>query len=348
VVEAKDLNRNVLLKGSDYYHRFKVVYNTGRHEDVYDMTIPDVHNYYIASRNHLGTYVEILVHNCGESPLLTNESCNLASINLNEYTTDDQLRQDAESVTLLLNSIIDKNKLPFKELQQAMRATRKIGIGIMGFGDYCLKNDIVYGSNESMSELQRLLKVIKKSAHETSCNLDYPKIYKGRCNTTLLSIAPTGTISTLCSTTSGIEPPFGWIYERRILDGSVQLESNAIFMNRFLDLDQSIINKIRKDGCIADIDVFSDKEKKIFRVAFEISPEEHLNVQSSAQEIVDLGVSKTINLPESSTVEDVKNIYKSAWERGCKGITVYRNNSKSDQPISWELDTSCASGKCVL
>jgi ribonucleoside-diphosphate reductase alpha chain len=249
---------------------------------------------------------------------------------------------------ILLNRIIDKNRMPFKELQKAMLSTRKIGIGIMGWADYCLLHNLKYGSEESLIELKRLLNIIKQSAIETSSNLDYPKIYKGRCNANLLSIAPCGTIATVLGASFSIEPPFGWVYERRILDGSIQLEENAIFKERFPDLDAETLSEIKRRGTIQDLDVFNKEDKKIFRVSFEIPSIEHLNTQAAAQEIVDLGVSKTINLSETASIEDVKNIYLKAWEMGCKGITIYRNNSKQDQPISWNLDLACASGKCEL
>lgn len=283
---------------------------------------------------------------CGESPLLPYESCNLGSLNISEYTDDDQLKYDTETMTILLNRIIDKNRLPFKELQKAMLATRKIGIGIMGFGDYCLKNNIVYGSEQSINELKRLLKIVKSTAHEVSCNLDYPIVYNSRTNTTLLSIAPTGTISTLCGCSFSIEPPFGWIYERRILDGSIQFEENKIFMDKFSDLGVATINQIKNEGTIQNVSVFSKEEKKVFRVAFEIPAEEHLNIQAAAQEFVDLGVSKTINMSEASTIDDVKYIFKLAWEKQVKGITIYRNNSKEDQPIKYKLKSECGTDRC--
>ena len=347
-VKAKDLNVNEMLFGFSQYHRIKKIIYEEIKEDVYNLTIPELHNYFILDKNYLGEYTGVLVKNCGESPLLENESCDLGSLNLAKYKDDNQLKYDTETMCILLNRIIDKNKMPYKELQKAMLATRKIGIGLMGWGDYCLLHNLKYGSEESLNELKRLLDIIKQSAIETSCNLDYPKIYKDRCNANLLSIAPCGTIATLLGASFSIEPPFGWIYERRILDGSIQLEENEIFKERFQDLDSETLLEIKNNVSIKDIDVFSKKEKEIYRVAFEILPVEHLNTQGAAQKIVDLGVSKTINLPETSTIEDIKNIYFEAWKLECKGITVYRNNSKPDQPISWNLDLACATGKCDL
>ena len=304
-------------------------------------------NYYSPNGEDLRT-----VNPCSEYPGAVGESCDLGSLNLSKYENNDQLSQDTETMTILLNRIIDKNRMPFKDLQKAMLATRKIGIGIMGWGDYCLSHDLVYGSQPSLDELKRLLTVIKKSAISCSERLVeegiYPEVYSGRCNTNLLSIAPTGTISTFLGCTSGIEPPFGWIYERRILDGSVQIEENRIFKERFPDLDSGIISQIKRYGTIKDIDVFSKREKEVFRIAFEIPPMQHLDIQATAQEICDLSISKTISLPESATIDDVKNIYIQAWKKRCKGITVYRDRSKEDQPISWNFELSCASGKCDL
>ena len=292
------------------------------------------------------------VNPCSEFTGLVGESCDLGSLNLAAYESDEQLAYDTETMTILLNRIIDKNRMPFDELKKAMLATRKIGIGIMGWGDYCLLHDMVYGSQASLDEMKRLLLIIKKSAISCSEKLvedgTYSEVYNGRCNTNLISIAPTGTIATFLGCTSGIEPPFGWVYERRILDGSIQLEENQVFKERFPDLDSKTLSEIKKNGSIKSIDVFSKKEKKVFRIAFEISSMEHLGVQAAAQEIVDLAVSKTVNLPETSTIDDIKNIFFEAWKKRCKGITVYRDRSKEDQPISWNFDTSCPSGKCEL
>jgi len=348
--EAKELVSGDYLKGDDnIYYKVKHVISGNRKEDVYNMTVSGTHNYYIVSdADFIGNRHLVLTKNCGESPLLPWESCNLGSLNLAKYENDDQLRESASVMTLLLNRIIDKNRLPYKELQRAMKRFRKIGIGVMGFGDYCLKHNLVYGSDESVRELRRLLSIIRDEAHEISCNLEYPKVYNGRSNANLMSIAPTGTLSTICNCTSGIEPPFGWMYERRILDGSVLIEVNQVFKERFPDLDQETIEQIKRDSSIANIDVFSKDEKKVFRIAFEIPAIEHLKIQAAAQEIVDLGVSKTINLYESATVDEVKDIYTKAWKMRCKGITIYRNNSRRDQPISWDFDLSCKSGTCSI
>lgn len=283
---------------------------------------------------------------CSESCLLNEESCDLGSLNVSLYENDSQLAYDAQTMCLLLNRIIDKNKFPFKEMNEAMLATRKIGIGICGFGDLLLKRNIVYGSQESLDLLKHILEVIKKSAHETSCSLNYPKVYNGQANTTLLSIAPTGTLATLMGCSFSIEPPFGWIYERRILDGSIQVEKNPIFAERFPDLDSATINKIKSEGTIANIEVFSKKEKEVFRSGFEIPPEQHLVIQATAQQIVDLGVSKTINLPSSATIDDVKKIYFEAWKLRCKGVTVYRNGSLDNQPIKYKDITECGTDRC--
>jgi len=216
----------------------------------------------------------------------------------------------------------------------------------MGIGDYFLKNNIVYGSDASCEEIKRLLTIIKKSALKESeyLTIDYPELINGRCNSNLLSIAPTGTISLILGCSSGIEPIFNWIYEHRILDGSVQIETNQVFSDRFPDLDNESIEQIKKEGSIQNLSEFSKEEKRVFKTALEISPSDRIKVGAAAQSIVDLSISGTVNIPESSTIEQVKDIYIEAWKKRLKGISIYRNHSKDDQPIQM----TCSSGTCDL
>jgi len=288
-----------------------------------------------------------MVNPCGEAPLLPKESCNLGSLNLANYQNDNQLFEDAKTMCLLLNRVLEKSKMPLKEIQKAMLSTRKIGIGVMGLADYFLKNNIPYDSEKAVSETSRLLSIIKKGAIEESQYLtcDYPELIDGRCNANLLSIAPTGTISLILNASSSIEPVFSWIYEHRILDGSIQLEINPVFAERFPDLDKETMKQIMIKGSIQDIDVFSNDEKRVFKTALDIKPEDRINISAAAQEIVDMAISGTVNLPEYATVEDIKRIFKLSWEKRLKGITVYRNFSKKDQPIQMG---GCTTGTCEL
>lgn len=283
-----------------------------------------------------------MVNPCGESPLLPWENCCLGSLNLYKYESDDKLREDAATMCRLLNRTIEKTRMPYKKLQDAMLATRKIGIGVMGVADYFLKNNLVYGSDESCIELKRLLTIIKEAAVEESQHLEYPKLIDGRCNANVMAIAPTGTISTILNVSSGIEPVFAWTYEHRILDGTIQKEIDPVFRERYSDLDYATLEKLKYS--IQDEDIFSKEEKQIFRTAHEISPMERLKVQQAAQDIADMGVSGTINLLENTTLEDIDKIYRDAWKMRLKGITIYRNNSKPNQPIVF----SCPSGVCDL
>ena len=316
--------------------------------DVYDLTEPETHSF-IANG--------IIVHNCGEQPLLPWESCNLGSINLSKIvnggTIDwNKLKKLVQLGVRFLDNVIDINKYPNLKIQQITKANRKIGLGVMGFAEALIKLGVPYNSNDALQIGQKIMKFIEKEGHKTSQLLgkergSFPnfkqsvwkqkKHYKYMRNATVTTIAPTGTISIIAGCSSGIEPLFAISFVRNVMEGTELFETNPLFLKTSKErnfFSEDLLKQISKMGTIQNISTIPDDVKKVFVTAFDISPEWHVKMQAVFQKHTDNAVSKTVNLPMNSTVNDVKKVYLMAYRLKCKGITVYRYGSKSDQVLT--------------
>ncbi|HTY52827.1 MAG TPA: adenosylcobalamin-dependent ribonucleoside-diphosphate reductase [Methanomicrobiales archaeon] len=286
---------------------------------------------------------------CGEQPLLPYESCNLGSINLAKCVKKRELDLDmlaglARTGVDFLNAIIDVNRFPIPEIQEMNAATRKIGLGIMGFADTLIRLGIPYESDEALAFAGRVMALVQKAGHERSAELGAEKgsfpaigksIYSGEMrNSTVTTIAPTGSLHIIADTSSGIEPLFALALERQMAGRTVPMV-NQLFVEAVSRLPRSadLIHRALVEGSARDLPI-PDDLKDLFRTAPEISPGHHVKMQAAFQKHVDNAVSKTVNLPESATAEDIARIYELARSLGCKGITVYRYNSKPDQVLS--------------
>jgi ribonucleoside-diphosphate reductase alpha chain len=292
---------------------------------------------------------------CGEQPLLPNESCNLGSINLLRMVKDEQLdwtklRKTIEVAVHFLDNIIDANKYPVKSIERVTKANRKIGLGIMGFADTLIKMGISYSSNRAVLFAEELMKFFSKEAIQASARLgkqrgSFPNFhgslwdkrgFKTMRNATVTTIAPTGTISIIAGTTSGIEPLFAVCFVRNVMEGTKLLEVNALFeemANRRGIYSKELMMKIAKTGSVQNIDSVPEDLKRLFVTAFDVAPERHVRVQAAFQKHTDNAVSKTINFPHDASVEDIKKVFILAYKLGCKGITVYRYGSKKEQVL---------------
>lgn len=340
-------------------------------EDVYDIQVPGV-NAFVANG--------IVVGNCGELPLLPYESCNLASINLsnfvkNEYRTGaafidhDRLEFVASLVTRFLDDVIEVNRLPLPQIEEATRRTRKIGLGVMGFAEMLIKLGVRYGTDASVSVLRDVLKTVHAGALKTSVALGderghYDMHGEGdgpRRNATLLAIAPTGSISMIADVTGGIEPMFAVTVKREsVLDGVPFIQTNSVVAELMekngwskdeisMAMEGVIAGKpfsqAAKDACVhKNADDFS-----CVVCAHEVWPDRHVAMQAAAQTYVDSAVSKSVNLPHEATQDDVAAVFKQAYTMGCKGITVYRDGCREHQPMSVaaEPDVSKEKGKLL-
>ena len=323
-------------------------------EPVYDLTEPNSHSF-IANG--------IVVSNCGEQSLLPYESCNLGSINLSRMTKKDEdgsivldldkLRETTSVGVHMLDNVIDMNNYPLEQIEEVTKKTRRIGVGVMGFADMLIQMGIQYDSNEAIDTATRTMRCIRETVYRASQELaekrgPFPEwensAYKHMTpmrNSAPTTIAPTGTISIIAGASSGIEPLFALAYVRNVMDNTTLTEVNEAFKQVAKDegfYSDDLMARIAKaGGHISDEDeTIPDHVKRVFRTSHQISPYWHVKMQAAFQQETDNAVSKTINLPNESTIEDIKTAYETAFDLGCKGITVYRDGSKTNQVLSTE------------
>ena len=267
---------------------------------------------------------------CGESPLYPNEACNLGSINLAKMVNKGEfdyelLKKTAAVATRFLDSVIDVNHYPLPEISEAVRHTRKIGLGVMGWADLLFRLRIPYDSDRALELAEKIMSVIKETAHETSVELGKEKgipgalEHLGRRNATLTCIAPTGTIALLADCSSGIEPLFALEHTRV----RTQIDGTKVIMKQV----NSHYAEALKDELPENV------IKSVFITSHDVAPLSHVRTQGVFQKYTDLAVSKTVNLPHESTKKNVLDSYVTAWKLGCKGITIYRDGSKSMQVL---------------
>ncbi len=294
---------------------------------------------------------------CGETPLLPYESCNLGSINLskmvNKKESDidwDKLRKTVRTSVHFLDNIIDVCDFPLDEIKKITKSNRKIGLGVMGFAELLIKLKIPYDSKEALDTAEKIMKFIRDEGRKKSSDIakikgSFPnfdkstlkKSYDLMRNATVTTVAPTGTISIIAGCSSGIEPLFGVAFIRNIMRGTKFFEVNNLFEKEAKKegiYSKDLIKKIAKKGSIKDIEDIPKNLKKIFLTAMDIKPEIHVKMQAAFQKFTDNAVSKTVNLPETTSFEEVKNIYLMAHELKCKGITIYRYGSEKNQVLN--------------
>ena len=301
---------------------------------------------------------------CGEQPLLPFESCNLGSINLAEMIKENEkgkqevdwekLERITRTAVHFLDNVIDMNCYPLLKVEKMVETTRKIGLGIMGWADLLIKLEIPYNSKDALKLGEKIMKFINEKAHRASEKLaeqrgvfpgfkgsifDNEKTdYKIR-NATVTTIAPTGTISIIASASSGIEPLFAVCYTRmNILDaGDELIEVNPLFKQIAIRegfYSEELMREVAKHGSVKGVLGVPKKWQEIFVTSHDIEPETHVKMQAVFQAHTDNAVSKTVNFPNSATVEDVKKVYLLAYKSGCKGTTIYRDGSRNLQVLN--------------
>ncbi|WP_456474846.1 vitamin B12-dependent ribonucleotide reductase [Candidatus Pyrohabitans sp.] len=289
---------------------------------------------------------------CGEVPLLPYESCNLGSINLSHFVRRNEvdwerLREAIRLGVHFLDNVIDANRYPLREIKRITKGNRKIGLGVMGFAEMLIKLGLRYDTKEAVNFAEKLMSFIQSEAKQKSRELaeergSFPKIdksiYAGKLmrNATVTTIAPTGTISIIAGTSSGIEPLFAISFIRNVMEGTKLLEVNPLFESMARErgfYSSSLMMKIAKRGSIQDMKEVPRDIRELFVTALDIAPEWHVRMQAAFQHHVDNAVSKTINLPHGASLEDVRRAFWLAYELKCKGITVYRYGSKREQVL---------------
>ncbi|QQS40795.1 MAG: adenosylcobalamin-dependent ribonucleoside-diphosphate reductase [Acidobacteriota bacterium] len=309
---------------------------------------------------------------CGEQMLHFNNSCNLGSIDLSKFyrkTTEEgsDIEKDIDwerlgSVTRMctrfLDNVVDAGHFPLPEIDDVVKRTRPVGLGIMGFADLCLKLGIVYGEDESIRFIEKIMGFVRKESWEASLELGaekgtfpelkgneesyakflYDEIGIDRSkeltprNYEVTTIAPTGTISLVAETSSGIEPNFSWAYVRRDTLGERHYVHTLAAEALGIEVDQSDEDSIRTAA-----EFVVDHEEDLpahFISAMDITSHQHVQVLAAAQKHVDNSISKTCNGSRDDTVESVDKLYRMAKDLGCKAVSYYRDGSREGQVLN--------------
>lgn len=298
---------------------------------------------------------------CGEQPLFDYESCNLGSLNLVSYLkrdvngrTEDKidwgtLGRDIYTGVRFLDNVIDVNNYVLPEVEEITRANRKIGLGVMGFADMLIDLGIPYASRECLELIDRLMDFIRLKAREASeqiaeekgsfLNID-KSIFKGKTmrNATVLTVAPTGTLSMIAEVSSGIEPLFGLSFVKEVLNGKRFVITNRKFEQLAKQRgfwSEDLKDEIAEKGRLTGLNGIPEDVSRVFETSFDINPVWHVRVQAAFQKYVDNAVSKTVNFPNEATADDVRDTYLLAWKLGCKGLTIYRTGSREAQVLKF-------------
>ncbi|HXY70662.1 MAG TPA: adenosylcobalamin-dependent ribonucleoside-diphosphate reductase, partial [Gemmatimonadales bacterium] len=304
---------------------------------------------------------------CGEQPLLPYDVCNLGSINLGLFVRDreiqwDDLRQTVHLCTHFLDNVIDANKYPLPEIDDLAKRIRRVGLGVMGWADMLVRLGVPYNSDaavefgrqvmafvdeESKAESERLAEQRGTFPEwersiwgpEASCARDArgerirPMRRLRNCN--LTTVAPTGTISIIAGCSSGIEPLFAVAFLRNQA-GALMPDVNDDFVAYARSggwYSEALMQRIAEEGHIHFPEV-PEHVQRVFVTAHDVTPEWHIRMQAAFQDFTDSAISKTCNFPEAATQDDVRRIYELAYSLGCKGVTVYRDNSRPMQVLS--------------
>ncbi|UCD36577.1 MAG: vitamin B12-dependent ribonucleotide reductase [Nitrospiraceae bacterium] len=320
---------------------------------------------------------------CGEQPLLPYESCNLGSINLSRFVKSmsaeerkhgraevtsglpdfqasalvdwDGLRETVRLAVHFLDNVIDINKYPLKKIEDATKANRKIGLGVMGWADMLIQLGIPYNSVDASKLAGEVMKFIQTESKKQSGFLAVERgvfpnfdgsIYTDEMavrNATTTTIAPTGTLSIIAGCSSGIEPLFAVSFVRNVLEGTKLYEVNACFERVAKERgfwSKELIEEIAEKGTLKDINRVPDDVRRVFVTAHDISPLDHIRMQAAFQKHVDNAVSKTVNFSHDAAPKDVEDVYMLAYGLGCKGVTVYRDGSRDEQVLSTGRSTA--------
>lgn len=296
---------------------------------------------------------------CGEQWLGPYDACNLGSINLGLFVKDGEidwagLEEAARLTTRFLDDVIEINPYPLKEVRDKVRANRRIGLGVMGWAEMLFDLNIRYDSEEAVALGEKIMVAIQDWSTDESAKLAevrgaFPNwersIYKNGeklRNSTRTTVAPTGSISILADCSSGIEPIFALAFQHRVKqpDGSYRVLDfvNPFFARALAASDivekEEALAYIKEHGSLHGHPAAEHPALAPYVTAHEIAPEWHIRMQAAFQKGVNNSISKTINLPNSATYDDVRNAYMLAWDLGCLGITVFRDGSKGEQVLN--------------
>lgn len=287
-----------------------------------------------------------------------------------KYEVDwEELKETVRLGVRFLDDMIEVNAYPIPEIENTVKqGNRRIGLGVMGFAHILYRMGIPYNSSEAVKLAKELSKFIYETAAEMSAELAelrgnfpnwdlsiYPAKGQPMRNCAVTMVAPTGTISILADTSSGIEPVFSLVTIRRTFyeDDKSNHSTRELTMidpvfREHIELrikNHELREKVWQHVAAGDYSDLTVEERKIFVTTHGIAPEWHVKIQAAWQKYFDNSISKTVNFSHEATVEDVKTVYMLAWKLGCKGVTIYRDGSKSDQVLVANSNTQAPSSK---
>ncbi len=295
---------------------------------------------------------------CGEQFLHPYDNCNLGSLNLAVFVKNGRidfrrLREATKIAVRLMDNVIDRFAFPVPQVTELAKKNRRIGLGIMGFADMLYQLGIQYNSEKGFKTAEKVMATINEAAHEMSQELAKEKgafpnhklsvFAKQRIkmrNAALTTVAPTGSISMMLDTSSGVEPNFALAYIKQDKDGEQYSYLNRHFetelTKRHFSADEikKITEEVIKTGSVQHLNYLPEELRQTFVVSMDLSGEDHVRMQAAFQKHVDNSISKTINFPNSATHEDIKESYLLAWKLGCKSCTVYRDGSRMIQILN--------------
>ncbi len=293
---------------------------------------------------------------CGEQPLLPYESCNLGSINLAKMVRQGRLdwtrlREVIHLAVHFLDNVVEVNKYPLPQIEEMTFGNRKIGLGVMGWADMLILLGIPYDCEEALELAHQTMKFISDQGHAASRELatkrgafpNFPgSLYEKRGelpirNATVTTIAPTGTISIIANASSGVEPIFAVSYVRQVMDNDVLVEVHPQFEKIARErgfFTPELMQRIAEKGSLRDMEEIPSDVRSLFVTAHDISPKVHIGMQAAFQKYTDNAVSKTVNFSHRATIDDVAEVYRLAYQLDCKGVTIYRDGSRSQQVLS--------------
>lgn len=278
------------------------------------------------------------------------------------------LEETVRLAVRFLDDGIDASEYPIRQIEEMAKKVRRIGLGIMGWADLLYLLGIKYDSREAVALAEKLMRFIQRRGWEESARLakekgefplwkksgfakKHPVLGIGKNkkgvkvrNIAITTIAPTGTISMLADCSSGIEPVFALAYVKNVVDQQGLTYTNKYFEQALEQLygngkgeeKEKILRELAEKSSLAAVEGIPERLKAVYRTAHEIAPEWHVAMQQAFQKYTDNAVSKTVNFPESATIEDIEKAYLLAWKSGCKGITIYRDKSREVQILKTE------------